>query len=185
MLETDLPTLIRAVAEGDRLAFRKLYDATAPKLLGIALRIRRDRAGAEEILQDVFLRVWQNASRYSPEAGSPMAWMATITRNRAIDVIRQRNAEPITPPPAQDDETWLENLADLSGAESDRADVEGLRQCLARIKDEQRNCILLAYCEGYSREELAARFGRNVNTIKTWLHRGLSELRICLDPPCP
>ena len=86
----ELSSLIHAVARGERQAFRSLYDATAPKLLGIALRILRDRARAEEVLQDVFLKVWRSAGSFSLDAGSPMTWLATITRNRAIDVGRSQ-----------------------------------------------------------------------------------------------
>lgn len=186
MAASDLSILLQSVAGGDRRAFRDLYDATAPKLLGIAVRILRDRGLAEEILQDVYLRVWRNASRYSPEAGSPMTWLSTIARNRAIDVVRSRKAEPIAAAPVGDlDGDWLEKLAGQAGGDVDHADAEALRQCLGRVDAELRQCLVLAYCEGYSREELAERFDRNVNTVKTWLRRGLSALRVCLDPPCP
>ena len=183
---TDLSVLLQSVAAGDRRAFRDLYDATSPKLLGIAVRILRDKALAEEILQDVYLRVWRNANRYSPEAGAPMTWLSTIARNRAIDVVRSRKAEPIAAAPAGDEDGgWLESLADPAGEGVDRVDAQALQQCLGQVEGELRHCLVLAYCEGYSREELADRFGRNVNTIKTWLRRGLAALRVCLDPPCP
>lgn len=179
----DLSVLLQRVAQGDRRAFKALYEATAPKLLGIALRIRRDRAGAEEIVQDVFLRVWRKAGSYSPEAGSPLAWLATITRYRAIDVVRNLGTEPVTYAQApKDDEgsDWLDNLA-VAAPGADPAEARALRQCLERVDPTTRDCVVLAYCEGYSREELAERFDANVNTIKTWLRRGLLGLRQCLD----
>lgn len=176
---TELAALITSVRDKDRTAFRALYDATAPKLLGVVIRIVRDRAMAEEILQDAFLRVWQNASTYSAEAGQPMTWLASIARNRAIDVIR-RKREVL----ARDHESgasWLDSLPDPRDQEGDLVGRDALRTCLERLELTQRECILLAYRDGYSREELATRFERPVNTIKTWLHRSIGSLRACMD----
>ena len=170
---------LAAVAQGDRRAFRALYDATAPKLFGIALRIVQDRALAEEVLQDVYLRVWRNAASYAAEAGEPMAWLSTIARYRAIDVKRQRREVLVGP--NEDGQDWLDGVPDGRDAEAAFVEGDGLRRCLGRLEDTQRACVVLAYQDGLSREELAERFGRPVNTIKTWLHRGLNTLRACLD----
>jgi RNA polymerase sigma-70 factor (ECF subfamily) len=175
----ELAPLIARVAAGERAAFRSLYEATAPKLLGILIRIVRDRAVAEELLQDVYLRVWRNASSYSPEAGQPMTWMASIARNRAIDLVRRRREKLAKAD--QDGETWLESLPDPFDHEAAYLGRDALRVCLDRLDETQRRCVVLAYCDGYSREELAARFERPVNTIKTWLHRSLAALRACMD----
>ena len=175
----DLATLLQATARGERLAFKQLYDATSPKLFGIILRMSRSRASAEEVLQDVYVKIWRNASRYAPEIGSAMGWLTTIARNRAIDVLRQR-AE-VTMPPNEDGEDWFERIAENRDRESDMLDMNALRHCLGQIEPEKRSCIMLAYYEGYSREELATRFSQPVNTIKTWLHRGLAALKTCLE----
>lgn len=178
-VSSELSSLIASVGEGDRTAFRALYDATAPKLLGLVVRIVRDRAIAEEVLQDAFLRVWQNASTYSPGAGQPMSWLISIARNRAIDLIR-RKREVL----ARDDAngvSWLDSVPDPRDHERDILGRDALRTCLDRLEGVQRDCIVLAYCDGFSREELAARFGRPVNTIKTWLHRSIFALRACMD----
>jgi len=174
-----LAALIAGVARQDRRAFKALYDATAPKLFGIVLRIVRDRAVAEEVLQDVFLRVWQNAATYAPEAGQPLTWLASVARYRAIDVVRRRREIAIGSSEEGDD--WVESIVDLRDGEAELIDRDRLRHCLGRLEEAQRTCLVLAYCEGFSREELAARYGRPVNTIKTWLHRGLLSLRGCLD----
>ncbi len=174
-----LSSLLVAVASGDRLAYRALYDSCAPKLLGIILRILKDRSRAEDVLQDVFMRVWQNASAYRPDMGNPFAWLASIARNRAIDIIRQKT--PDLRGPDEDGHDWFEALADPHDAASSFADRDALRHCLERIEAPVRNCIVLAYCEGYSREELAEKYSRPVNTIKTMLHRGLSALKSCLQ----
>lgn len=172
-------TLLEAVGRQDRVAFRTLYDLAAPKLFATILRIVKSRAAAEEILQDVFLRIWQNAGRFSPETGPARAWLNTIARNRAIDVIRQRTFAPIA---GGDGETDMyERVAEDRDREADMINNASLRHCLDSIEATARECVLLAYYEGFSREELAQRFNRPVNTIKTWLHRNLALLRDCLD----
>lgn len=175
----DLIGLLRATGGQDRAAFRALYVATAPKLFGIVLRIAPSRAVAEEVLQDVYLRVWQNASRFAPETGHPMSWLASIARNRAIDTVRQRTE--VLPAGGEEGESWIDRLAAPGDLEADLLGREALRVCLGRLEPDHRLCLVLAYCEGLSRDELAARFARPVNTIKTWLHRGLAALRTCLD----
>lgn len=175
--DADLARLIRAVAEGDRTALRALYDATAPKLLGIILRILRDRGAAEDALQEVFVRVWQRAATYDAQAAPSLVWLGAIARHKAIDRLRQDSAARLT----QADENWLERLADTRDGEADLARRDALAHCLEAVEPSQRDCLLLAYCEGWSREELAARHDRPVNTIKTWLRRGLISLRGCLE----
>jgi RNA polymerase sigma factor (sigma-70 family) len=172
----DLTALIEAVARRDRPAFKLMYEQTSARLYGIVLRIVRNRAVAEEVLQEVYLRVWEKASSYRPESGSPMSWMIAIARNRSIDVLRQRgDVEERT-----GDDNLIEQIADTSGV-PDLAARDSLQFCLKRLDELHRHCIILAYCGGYSRDELATRFERPVNTIKTWLHRGLASLRECLE----
>jgi RNA polymerase sigma-70 factor (ECF subfamily) len=179
--QVELADLILAVAAGDRGAYRQLYDKTAPKLFGIVLRIIRDRSMAEDILQDVFLRVWRKAGNFAPETGLPMAWLSSIARNRTIDVLRQKNL--VLPDRDESDTDWQEKIADPRDGEADFMDISALRHCLSEIEEPARSCVLLAYYEGYSRDELAVRFDRPVNTIKTWLHRSLLVLRSCLESP--
>ncbi|MGH1587158.1 sigma-70 family RNA polymerase sigma factor [Methylobacterium phyllosphaerae] len=177
--EADLARLIAGVARGERAALQALYEATAPKLLGIILRILKDRAAAEDTLQEVFVRIWQRAGSYDPLAGPPLVWLVAIARHRAIDRLRQDRSARLT----QAEDGWFERLADTSDSEADLARRDALAQCLDQVAMPQRDCLVLAYCEGWSREELAARFDRPVNTIKTWLRRGLLSLRTCLETP--
>jgi RNA polymerase sigma factor (sigma-70 family) len=175
---SELVTFLVATARGDRAAFAELYQRTAPKLFAILLRILPSKSVAEEALQDVFLKIWQNAGSFSPEAGPAMGWLVSITRNRAIDIVRAKNPAK----PAETENTdFLANIADLSGGEEQMMELAALRHCLGTLEESARNCILLAYYDGYSREELASRFGRPVGTIKTWLHRSLVLLKSCLE----
>ena len=105
--------------------------------------------------------------------------MNSIARNRSIDVLRQRGYVQVSAVDNASD--WFEKVAEDRDREGDMIDNASLRRCLAGIEPQARDCVLLAYYEGYSREELAQRFGRPVNTIKTWLHRSLGTLRACLD----
>ena len=160
-------------------AFRLLYDATAPKLLGVVLRITRSRAEAEEVLQDAYLRVWSNAGSFVPMAGTPMGWMASIARNRAIDVARVK--VPVTIASDDGETSWIERVADTTNAAGQVADRDALRRCLETLDPQASEMIVRAYCNGESRDELALRFERPVNTVKTLLHRGLTSLKNCLD----
>lgn len=177
--DTEIAGLIAATAAGSRDAFRTLYERTSPKLLGVILRMRVERAAAEDILQDVYVRIWRKAGQYAPEAGPPWGWMIAIARNSAIDALRRRTPDLL--PPGDDGSDWLEREADPRDAAAQWMDGQALQHCLERVEPAVRDCIVLAYCEGWSREELGARFGRPPNTIKTWLHRGLAILRTCLD----
>lgn len=174
-----LQTRLTAIAAGDETALKALYDETGAKLFGLVLRIVRSREAAEDVLQDVYLRIWQKAETYAPAAGRPITWMCAIARNRAIDVVRARKETPLAD--LVDGEDWMNQVPDPHDGESDVLDRGALALCLGRFDAVHRQCLVLAYCEGFSREELAARFDRPVNTIKTWLHRGLASLRSCLD----
>lgn len=171
-----LPALLDATSRGDHKAFQSLYQATAPKLFGVVLRITRNRSLAEEVLQETYVKVWQKAERFSPEAGQPLAWLTTIARNRAIDRIRAEHAERFKES-GEDDPL---GRIPAAGA-ADPAMTQSLRSCLSGLDEEARTCVVLAYCSGFSREELAERFNRPVGTIKTLLHRSIKLLRACME----
>lgn len=176
--QSEAVRLIAAVARGDSTAFDRLYQASAPKLFGLILRMVRDRPMAEDILQDSFVRIWTRAATYAPDAGEPLAWMAAIARNRAIDHLR---AKPSLRKVEEEYDGWFENLAEPQDRERGILDAEILRHCLGALDEMTRTCVLRAYCEGFSGRELADRYGRPENTIKTWLRRGLAALKACLD----
>lgn len=174
----DLAGLLKRTAAGDRAAFAALYDAVSAKLFGIVLRILKRRDAAEDVLQDVFVKIWQRASDFDPQRASPVTWMATIARNAALDVARRRTAV------ALDDAPEVMHIADPgpvalqqleAGEEANR-----LNRCIEALEPERGQLVRLAYLEGLSREELAQRLGHPIGTIKTWLHRSLKQLKDCL-----
>ncbi|MDE2363745.1 MAG: sigma-70 family RNA polymerase sigma factor [Hyphomicrobiales bacterium] len=169
--------LIVAAGRGDRAAFRRLYLATSAKLLGLVTRITKSRAEAEEVVQEVYLKAWTNAASFSPDSGTGMGWLVSISRNRAIDLVRAKTAAATE---AQETE-WFDKLVSDQNLEAEIMDRTALVKCLATLEPAVRDMIVLAYVDGLSREELAERFGMPVNTVKTRLHRGLGALKSCLD----
>ncbi len=178
----DLADLIARVAAGDRWAFRRLYERTAPKLLATAGRILSSRAAAEDAVQEAYMRIWSRAGDFDATIASPIAWMATIARHAAIDVVRRR-AERVSAASTQLDAEMSERLADPATGGERLLAGSRLAACLKGLDEERRGMVLLAYCHGLSREELAGRFGRPVATIKTILRRSLIALKECLGDP--
>jgi RNA polymerase sigma-70 factor (ECF subfamily) len=175
---TSLEDLLARVARADRIAFAELYQRTSAKLMGVALGILKDRTSAEDVLQAAYVRVWKYADAYDPTAARPITWLSTIVRNAAIDEVRRSGAGRAV--------LWREDEGDPLDLVMDPTvapapwDLEALRSCLRGLDPVHRQCILLAYYEGYSREDLSERFDRPIGTIKTWLHRGLNALKQCL-----
>jgi RNA polymerase sigma-70 factor (ECF subfamily) len=178
MVPDDISDLIGRVALGDRGAFARLYEATSAKLFGICLRVLKDRTDAEDVLQETYVKIWNNAGRYRTTGYSPITWLVTIARNQAIDRLRARR-------PETDELAAAEEVADgaatpeqrvLQGGESSK-----LRQCLEKLAPDRASAVKAAYIEGHSYQELAERMGQPINTIRTWLRRSLASLRECLS----
>lgn len=170
--------LARAAAK-DQPAFAELYDATSSKLYGIIVRILRRRDLADEILQEVYLKIWERASDFEAGRASPITWMATIARNRALDEVRKRNPVSIEDTPEALDVPSLEPHP-LMALELSQ-DTARLKRCLDNLEPMRRDIVVQAYIDGASREELSQRHGHPVATIKTWLHRSLAQLKACLS----
>src|ERR1700677_3612038 len=175
----ELANLLRRVAARDSAAFAMLYKQTRAKLNGVISRIlaRRDLSG--EVLQEVYVRIWEKAGDYNVDRGSPIAWMATIARNRALDEIRRVRPVSLEDMP-EGFEPAAEDVDPL--AARDRSErLTALMSCLETLGGETRDAVLRPYYRGFSREALAKRMQRPVPTIKTWLRRGLAQLRDCLS----
>lgn len=177
--EIALEALLQQVAAGDGAAFRQLYDRTSGKLFGVVIRILRNPEKANDALQDVYLKIWQKAESYNPSAGRPITWMAAIARNRAIDIVRAERPETTVDEPGDEEEIFRLGGQNAEGVSPE--ELETLRHCMGEMRGELRQTLLLAYYDGYSREELAERFDAPVGTIKTRLRRGLASLRECLE----
>lgn len=182
MLQTEeLAGLMKQTAQGDQKAFAKLYQSSSAKLFSVCLRIVKEEALAEEVLQEAFVKIWHNANTYSLEKGSPMTWMSSIVRNRALDLLRSKKARP------DEVETEYEGLdfasADLGPLELTDVNhsTRAILECLEQLKEKQRECILLAYYYGHTHDELSQRLETPLGTIKAWIRRGMERLRLCLD----
>jgi RNA polymerase sigma-70 factor (ECF subfamily) len=171
--------LLVAVARQDGDAFKRLYDLASPKLFAITLRICRDRSLAEDALQDTFTAVWRRASAFDPKRGNGMVWLSAVARNRSIDLLRRRTKDARMQTGVYQEDAM--RLPDLESARADYAELDALITCLGELDESQRQTLLLAYYEGWTREELGKRFETPVNTIKTRLRRGLAKLRGCLE----
>jgi len=174
----ELVWLIAAVAKGDEAAFERLYAATRAKLFGVVLRILRRQDLAEEVIQEAYVKIWNSAGQFNPGVASPITWMASIARNRAIDVVRKRTEASIEEEPAA-----MEVAADTPDPLARREMTEELKrllECVGRLEPDRQKLVLLAYYNGWSREQLAAKFETPVNTVKTWLRRSMMDIRACL-----
>jgi RNA polymerase sigma-70 factor (ECF subfamily) len=181
---TDLQQLLSRVALGDRTAFRRLYEATAPSLMGVAMRIVKSKARAEDVLQDAFVNAWNRATSYQSAMSQPMTWLTAIVRNRALDELRGVNRRPTE---SIDDEQSgaAQDIADDGPSPlqllEQAADTLAIRDCLHLIDGPQRQCLALAYYQGLSHAEVAEHIGSPIGSVKVWLRRGLDKLKRCLD----
>lgn len=168
--------LLLRIADGDEASFARLYDMLAPRVFGLILRVLVDRAQSEEVLQEVFLEVWQSANRFAPNKGQGRTWVLTMAHRRAVDRVRSAQASV--------DRDVRVGFRDLDVPHDDVAEqvelrIEGRRvaKAVAALPEVQREAITLAYFGGYSQSEIAALVGAPLGTIKTRMRDGLSRLR--------
>jgi RNA polymerase sigma factor (sigma-70 family) len=176
MLDTPpLAADLAAVALGDEAALRRLWDAAAPTLLGLCLRLVRRRAVAEDLLQESFVRIWRKAHQYDPALGDPLGWMAAVTRNIALDHLRRARVRGETGLEEASGAAAHEALAELDFSRAD------LQRCIDRLPEKQKQAILLAYYRGMTHIELAEALGAPLGTVKSWVRRALIDLKDCLE----
>lgn len=172
-----------SVADAEQ-ALRQLYELSATKLYGLALRVLGNREHAEDVLQEAFLNVWRIADQYRAPLSPPMAWLGLIVRSRALDFLRQRGTARLDEAQALD-EAVLETVAgdDASPLDTTQASEQAwaLHECLRKLEARQREVISLAYLRDLSHAELSAQLRLPLGTVKSWIRRGLDLLRGCME----
>jgi RNA polymerase sigma factor (sigma-70 family) len=185
----DLGPLMFQVAMRDEAAFKKLYDATVHCLLAIIMRMLHERSWAEEVLQDVYVNIWNTVPSYSAAKSQPMTWLMAIARNKAIDALRSTRTERkhvVRPTLADDDEeSGPPDVADERAGPLERLmhsnDSQRVHNCLQGLEPAQRQAIALAFYDGLTHSELAAHMRQPLGTVKAWVRRGLERLKPCLE----
>lgn len=185
---TELADLLARTALGDQAAFAELYRLTSGQLYGVALRILRETAAAEEALQDVFVNVWHHAGTYAAARSQPLTWLTSIARNRCLDQLRRRELDTV--PLFRDNDDDADGGRDYDiAAEGPSpvdmlvagADSRSVRECVDGLERGQKQAIALAFYQGMSHQELARQLHEPLGTVKSWVRRGLERLRQCLD----
>ena len=168
--------LLHRCTNGDRGAFRLLYDRWGKRLYGIALRITREAALAADATQDAFVQIWQQAHRFDPDRGSAESWLIGIVRYRALDLIRHPSREI----PGYEAEDREDESPDALSRLVSTAEGAALHRCLGELGEDRRRLVVLAFVDGLSHSELAQRMSVPLGTIKSWIRRSLISLRGCL-----
>ena len=189
--EIPLEKLVELAGKGDHACFKAIYERTSNHLFGIALRLLRNRDAAEEILQEAYVSVWNNARNYSSEVDgrsySAMSWLITIVRNKSLDALRARGRRrEFEVPIITSDDEWqtsdFDGTDDMSALDMFEKATEAVNVtcCIASLDAKQRQCIALAFYQGYSHSEVAAQLGVPLGSAKAWVRRGLIKLKGCL-----
>lgn len=179
--EQEWPALIALTAQGDQSAFSRLYDQSSPQIYGLVLRILGQPAMAEDVTLEVYTQVWKHAHSYDRQRGTPMAWLITLARTRAIDRLRATRAERASV--SLEEAAWIPSDDASPEERSSARQREAIVQtALAQLSTEQRDALLLGYFGGYSQSEIAARLNLPLGTVKTRMRLGLMKLRDLLAP---
>lgn len=186
----ELAQLLARAGIGDRAAFKQLYERTSGHLFAVVLRIQRDRAVAEDLLQEVYVSVWKAATGFDAARSQPLTWLTGIARNRAIDSLRRQQTQPRTdsaPRPDRDGDgpDPLDQFADEQPGPlallSRASDARELGQCMQHLSPAQRQSVALAFFDGLSHAEVAQQLREPLGTVKSWVRRALATLRQCLE----
>lgn len=174
----DIDKLIARVALKDRDAFKLLYEFTSAKLFGVCLRILKDRTDAEDVLQEVYVKIWNKADRFSTGQASAIAWLASIARNQSIDRYRSRR-------PASDNTDEMPDIADDAPSPENailaKDETRRINHCLDELDTKHAAAIRRTYLSGWSYQEAADELDTPLNTVRTWIRRGLLSLRDCMN----
>ena len=188
----DLSRLLARAGLGDRAAFATLYERTSSHLFAVVLRINRDRAHAEDILQEVYVNVWRAAQSFDAAQSQPLTWLTGIARNRAIDSLRRVQTQPqfqtlgsAAGGADAEDEDVYDTVADAAPGPLDllsrATDARAVTQCMDRLTALQRQSVALAFYQGLSHAEVAQQMRQPLGTVKSWVRRALMTLKGCLQ----
>jgi RNA polymerase sigma factor (sigma-70 family) len=172
MEHDDLLPLLYSTAQGDKHAFARLYQQTSGKLLAISLNMLTNRAHAEEVLQEAFIKIWHNASEYNSSKGSVISWMISIVRYRSLDALRYHKVRK--------EQSLVDDDINTQQVEVNYAENTKLVSCIEQLEPQQKQAIHLAYYKGLSHSELVAHIDTPLGTVKSWIRRGLLQLQRCL-----
>jgi RNA polymerase sigma-70 factor (ECF subfamily) len=182
----DYEGVLHQCAQGDRHALRQLYEQEASRLLTVVLRILKNRPLSEDVVHDAFIKIWKNANSYHQELGSARGWVYTLTRNLALNALKHTNRQVLAEP------DFLLDLCDnqvLSSAEEsnemqalaeDHLAQASLQTCLEYLEPERKLCVLHAYVDGYTQDEIDKLIDKPLGTVKSWIKRSLNALKECL-----
>ena len=176
-----LQSLLGRCAAADSIALQRLYELVSPILFACVTRILRRRALAEEALQDVFISIWQQAGQFTAARGRPMAWMMSIARYRAIDLLRRERRAPTLVAELPERSSIDAESESQGGSAAWLPSSELMEPCLALLSDMQARCLELAFIDGSSHEDIAHLMGSPLGTVKSWIRRALRSLRQCLE----
>jgi RNA polymerase sigma-70 factor, ECF subfamily len=179
--DEQLQSLLGRCAAADADALQRLYALVSPILFACVTRILRRRALAEEALQDVFISIWQQAGQFTAMRGRPMAWMMSIARYRAIDLLRRERFAPVLVAEMPERRTTDDEPDSERSSAAWLPSAELMERCLALLSDVQNRCLKLAFVDGNSHEDIARLMGSPLGTVKSWIRRGLRSLRQCLE----
>ncbi len=185
----ELSQLLARAGLGDRAAFARFYEMTSGHLYAVVLRIQRDRASAEDLLQEVYVSVWKAAASFDAARSQPLTWLTSIARNRAIDSLRRQQAQPQTDSLSRDYDDERPDPAEALADEtpgplallSRASDARELSSCMERLSAAQRQSVALAFFDGLSHAEVAEQLREPLGTVKSWVRRALMSLKSCLE----
>lgn len=172
MENDNLLSLLYDTSQGDKHAFSTLYQQTSGKLFAISLNMLSNRAHAEEVLQDAFIKIWHNASEYNASKGTVISWMISIVRYRSLDALRYNKVRK--------EQTMGDNDFDIQSVDVNYDEDTKLVNCIEQLEPQQKQAIHLAYYKGLSHSELVDHIESPLGTVKSWIRRGLTQLQRCL-----
>ncbi|MGY4876283.1 sigma-70 family RNA polymerase sigma factor [Vreelandella aquamarina] len=182
--EFDYADVLARCARGEKMALQQLYRQEGSRLLGVVLRIVKDRGMAEDIVHDACLKIWQHADSFDPDRGSARTWIFSIARHLALNAVRQRDRNvsvDINDPSELADDDSYQQASTTSDDAFDWQTGQRMDECLQQLETERRNCVLHAYVDGLSHAEISAHTGAPLGTVKAWIKRSLLRLQECMS----